>query len=91
MALQCIGEVLAVNVEQVTSRDGSFDPFVSTTFVMFDGAHTTEVRAGREFPVADVEKIRSHNRPRVALGVFISKGRLYAENLIELHEARKAS
>ncbi len=83
MGLELTGELLACNSENVTSRDGKFADFISTTIVVMDGGRVTEARAGRDLSGADLARLKDavKDRPSVRLEVFPSNDRYYVVSI----------
>lgn len=92
MQLFASGQVFATKNEIVEPRAGqTFQAFQSReiAFLRDDGMGTVIVRAGRDFPVADFNKLQAGDL--VSLKVFVSKGNIYAESISEHKPAVKAS
>jgi len=97
MALELTGEALAVATQHVDAgeRDGRrWDAFESVTITTFDQGRVTEVRVGNDFSSADLAAVRKacDERQPVRLAVFLSRGRIYATQLLAVGDtARKAA
>lgn len=84
MAVQVVGELLAVQIETVQGRDGKPD-WTARRAMVFGGSAVHTVLINERFPLNEFMTLRDNaeQRPQVVLAVQVTqKGALYLDKII---------
>lgn len=93
MGLQLTGELLAVTIKDMRTKDG--ESYEARTLTVFDAdtGEAIKVTAGRDVSSAELFELQRHvaDRPFVTLGVSLFNNRHYVERIVDVELTKAAS